>query len=191
MTSCRICLVVLALLCGVLSAAVTAQRPDRVALGAAISVANPRESGLETAVGAGPVLRLPPREGWGPSFGFSWLRLEDEVNEYRIRPIMAGVSYSLNRDRVWISPSLVAGIALNSVKDREDDDTLFELDNSFAWRPGVSVWYDLTDRVGLNTFLGYVVTRPDLRLEGLPDSSTIEFEADSLVWTAGFAVWVF
>jgi hypothetical protein len=75
---------------------------------------------------------------------------------------MAGLSYTLARDRISLSPSLVAGVAFNSVNAPDAgaaDGIAVEADTSFIWGPNLSVWVDLNRRVAINLSAGHVMTR--------------------------------
>jgi hypothetical protein len=81
---------------------------------------------------------------------------------------MAGLSYTIGGGRVSVSPGVVAGIAFNSVTITDTDAEVpagalaVGVDNSLAWRPGVSLWIDPSRRVALNLSAGYLMTGFDL-----------------------------
>ena len=55
------------------------------------------------------------------------------------------------RGRVSAGASIVAGYAFNSLDidtTRAGPDRAIAVGNSFAWRPGLSVWYDIAPRLG-------------------------------------------
>ena len=63
--------------------------------------------------------------------------------------------------------------------------------NSFAWRPGAWVWYDIFPRVGLNVFGGYLFTRPELTFADDESISSRRVNAGTAILSVGVAYWVF
>jgi hypothetical protein len=97
------------------------------------------------------------------------------MTRIHVKPIMVGLSYTLDSNRVSLSPSIVAGYAFNSlsVTDRGAVATLpVEVDNSLAWRIGASAWFDVSRRFALNVSGGYLMT--PLRLTVLEDSRLVK-----------------
>lgn len=182
----------LVLMCGS-AATAWAQVSRRVAIGGSIGIVEPPHENLDRAVVLGPIFAIRRGDGWGPAVGFSWYRTQDaeDLVEYRIRPVMAGVAYHVEAGRIRISPSVVAGYSFNRAKFKGQPPQNVDLKDGFAWRPGVSIWVDTDSRISLNTFVGYLVTRGDIDFgTGPGGSSSARFKADALIWTGGVAVWV-
>jgi hypothetical protein len=144
------------------------QAPSRLAIGGYFSVSNPAAADLESAWSVGPILRLGSGAGLGPAVAFDWygatLRAEPgrPAGRIRVRPIMAGLGYTVVAGRVSITPSLVGGYAFNRIvvpKTGAAARLAIDADNSVAWRPGVSVWIDTSRRTAANLSLGLLRTR--------------------------------
>jgi hyperosmotically inducible protein len=157
--------------------------PDLLAVGVSVGLSHPRSPALETRVAISPVIKLGSGEGLGVAVGFDWFQAEVQLaasgpaamTRIHVKPIMVGLSYTLDSDRVSLSPSIVAGYAFNSlsVTDRGAVASLpVEVDNSLAWRIGASAWFDVSRRFALNVSGGYLITR--LRLTVLEDSSLVK-----------------
>src|SRR5262245_8098670 len=107
--------VAVALLCASLAAPVAAQTEGRVSVGATVSYFQPTDSAVGSLVGFGPLVRLNPRDGWGLPAGFSWFRADlnnpsgasGPFATLRVRPLMAGVSYTVGKQPVLFGLSLV------------------------------------------------------------------------------------
>ena len=157
--------------------------PDLLAVGVSVGLSHPRSPALETRVAISPVIKLGSGEGLGVAVGFDWFQAEVQLaasgpaamTRIHVKPIMVGLSYTLDSGRVSLSPSIVAGYAFNSlsVTDRGAVATLpVEVDNSLAWRIGASAWFDVSRRFALNVSGGYLMT--PLRLTVLEDSSLVK-----------------
>lgn len=150
------------------------ERPARslLAVGVSLTRSDPRSGELAARTAAGPVVRLGSGTGLGVAIAFNWTasRLLDleaasprTLGVVRVRPIMGGVGYTWAIPRGTIGVSLVGGYSFNSLRlgDIEPGDVIaLQVDNSLAWRPGVSLWYDLGDRWALHGFGGYLVVHP-------------------------------
>lgn len=186
-----------------------AQTEGRVSVGASVTFVKPTGEGVDSAIGIGPLVRLNPRRGWGPAGAFNWFRADlqnpsgadGEFARLRIRPLMAGVAYTVGSGSVLTSFSVVAGPSFNSI-DFEDAflDSLpqgglapsIDVENSIAVRPGVNVTITVAPRVAIVGFGGYLFNRPDTVYR---DRSGAEFsnrwKADSVVVSAGLVYSLF
>jgi hypothetical protein len=173
----RALVVIALLLCTAVSTA--AQTQGRVSVGASVTWVNPTDSEVQSLLGWGPLVRLNPKKGWGIAGGLSWFLAAidnptgdggDFIN-LRVRPLMAGVAYTVGEQPVLVSFSIVAGPSFNKL---EFDDNFLkslppgsaqpELDanTSFAVRPGVSLTWTVAPRVAVVGFGGYMINRPDV-----------------------------
>ena len=197
----RVVLAAALLLCS--TSIAVAQTEGRVSVGASVTFVHPTSDGLDSAIGIGPLVRLNPRRGWGPAGAFNWFRADlqnpsgadGDFARLRIRPLMAGVAYSIGSGNVLTSFSVVAGPSFNSI-DFEDAflDNLpqggaapaIDVENSIAVRPGVNVTVTVAPRVAVIGFGGYLFNRPDTLYR---DRTGAEFrnqwKADSFVVSAG------
>jgi hypothetical protein len=157
--------------------------PGLLAVGVSAGLSYPRSPALEHRLAISPVIKLGSGEGLGFAVGFDWFQAEVRLvasgpaamTRIHVKPIMVGLSYTLDSDRVSLSPSIVAGYAFNSlsVTDRGAVATLpVEVDNSLAWRIGASAWFDVSRRFALNVSGGYLMT--PLRLTVLEDSRLVK-----------------
>jgi hypothetical protein len=176
--------------------------PDLLAVGVSVGLSHPRSPALETRVAISPMIKLGSGEGLGVAVGFDWFQAAVQLatsgpaamTRIHVKPVMVGLSYTLDSDRVSLSPSIVAGYAFNSVSvtDRGAVARLpVEVDNSLAWRIGASAWFDVSRRFALNVSGGYLITR--LRLTVLEDSSLVKQDqrGDTAIAHVGLAYRLF
>ncbi|HXH24300.1 MAG TPA: BON domain-containing protein [Vicinamibacterales bacterium] len=143
--------------------------PGLLAVGASLGWSVPRHVQLDSRTAVGPLIKLGSGRGLGLAVGFDWFTSDVEIAgggespaRVHVRPLMAGLSYTVRAGRVSVSPSLVAGYALNSLSitgtGPPGTALVVEVDNSFVWRPGMSAWIDLRRRWAVNASVGYVLT---------------------------------
>ena len=173
-----------------------------VAVGAGGALGLTPDERLGEGVGFGPILRLRPRNGLGPTIGFSWTRSSIDTTptgspglaDLVVRPVMGGVEYGVSRGRLSYGLSLVGGYAFNSIRvddQRSGPGRAIGVDNSFAARAGAGMWYDVTQRVGLNLFVGYRFTRPRVTFASDTETITRRLNGDAVVVSLGAAYWIF
>jgi hyperosmotically inducible protein len=170
-----------------------------LALGVSIGWSEPRRDTLEPSFRLGPLVRFGRGSGWGASVGFSWFGTDIAEGaaargHLRIRPVMVGPGYTLVRGRTQTSFAVVAGPAFNgySVDARGPvDGVVVDVAHSFAWRPGVSVWHDLSRRLAVNVFAGHVVTRPEATVLEGGQFFTRSLKADTSIVQIGLAYKIF
>lgn len=170
-----------------------------LAVGVALRRAIPTDESLHPAVTVGPLVRLGSGRGLGLGFGFGWFTAdlstpEAPLGRIRVRPVMAGLKYTIGGEDVSLGLSMVGGIAFNSLGGRrESPGPVWALDirDSFAWRPGASLWIELGPRTAFNLSGGYLVTRPRLALldEGREVTRTVR--GDALIVNAGLVYKLF
>ncbi len=149
-----------------------------MSVGGTVSRVFPTDSDVRPTTTFGPLVRLNPRRGWGPAGGFGWFRADiddpggrGDFARMRVRPIMAGVSYTVGPDKVLTSFSVVAGPSFNSIEFEDEflqrvagtgSPPSVDIENSFAVRPGVNVTVTVAPRVAIVGFGGYTFNRPDV-----------------------------
>jgi hyperosmotically inducible periplasmic protein len=176
--------------------------PGLLAVGVSAGLSYPRSPALEPRVAISPVIKLGSGEGLGVAVGFDWFQAEARLaasgpaamTRIHVKPVMVGLSYTLNSDRVSLSPSIVAGYAFNSLSVTDTGAVAglpVEVDNSLAWRIGASAWFDVSRRFALNVSGGYLITR--LRLTVLEDSSLVKQDqrGDTVIAHVGLAYRLF
>jgi hypothetical protein len=180
-----------------------AQTEGRISVGGSVSRIVPTDSDVAPLTAVGALARLNPRRGWGPAGAFNWFRADIENPDggggdfarLRIRPLLAGVAYTIGPDKVLTSFSIVAGPSFNRIDFRDEflDSVAgsgaapaIDIENSFVVRPGVNVTITVAPRVAIVGFGGYVWNRPDVFYR---DTSGTEFrnrwKADAVVLSIG------
>jgi hypothetical protein len=192
----------IALLLVSMASSAAAQTEGRVGVGGSITFVKPTDNDVNSVFGGGPLVRLNPRKGWGIAGALNWFRSDlDNPNgdsgdfaRLRIRPLMAGVSYTVGEQPLLVSFSIVAGPSFNKFTFRDDFlnglpsglRPTADVETSFAVRPGVSVTYSVAPRVGLVGFGGYMISRPDIVYRDIAGQEyRNRWKADALVLSVG------
>ena len=173
-----------------------------IALGASGRLTRPSGSRLGTALAGGPLLRLRPRNGLGPTIAFNWMNADVEsgpaggpaLAALQLRPVMVGVEYGIARGRFAAGASVVGGYSFNGLSidtERAAAGRAIAVRNSLVWRPGVGVWWDVSPRIGINGFYGYLFTRPAVTFASDTDVATERLRVDAAVLSVGVAYWIF
>ena len=164
--------IVTAIVCTVSS--VSAQTEGRVSVGGSMTFNHTTDSDVAQTTTFGPLVRLNPHKGWGPAGALNWFRadLDDpgggtgDFARLRIRPLMAGVSYTVGAGAVLTSFSIVAGPSFNKAEFQHGytagSGESIRAENSVAVRPGVGVTWTVARRVAIVGFGGYLINRPDI-----------------------------
>ncbi len=184
-----------------------APRPEEgpariVGLGGSVRLTRPSETTLERTLVVGPLLRLRPRNGLGPTVAFNWTNTGIETGPggrpglaaIGLRPVMGGVELGSVRGRFWAGASVVAGYSFNKLNvdtARVGPGRAIAVGNSFVWRPGAAVWIDVTRRIGINVFGGYLFTSPKVTFASDTSIATERVDAGSVVVSVGVAYWIF
>ncbi|HVL69316.1 MAG TPA: hypothetical protein VM364_18810 [Vicinamibacterales bacterium] len=196
------CLVVVLLPPGV-----SAQTRGTVGAGVTVSAVVPASAELTTEPRVRPTLRRMPARGWGVAMALNWFDAEVDaasaggsgrLGRLATRPLMAGIGYTAVSGRVGVSPSVVAGPALNTLAvDQRLADTFavagsgFETrvgSVSFAVRPGLSVTYALAPRLALTGFGGYLFNQPEVTLATPTGERRIRWNGNGVVVSGGIVV---
>ena len=176
--------------------------PTWLAVGGSMGWSGPRATALQTRVTVSPLVRLGSGSGFGPAIGFDWFQADVRsrdaqgaiLSRVHVKPFMIGAGYTLAGERVSVSPSVVGGLAFNSLTITDTGAAAgvpVEVDNGVAWRPGVTVWYELSRRLALNVSGGHVMTR--LRITLLDGGRLVRRRerGDTTIVHAGLAYKVF
>jgi hypothetical protein len=195
-------LIAAAILCA--ASPVFAQTEGRFSVGASITVNSTTDADVGSATTFGPLVRLNPRKGWGPAGAFNWFRpeLQDPAGgsgdfaQLRVRPLMAGVSYTVGSEAVLISFSVVGGPSFNKAEFHGSYITgageSIDAENSIAVRPGVGVTWTVARRVAVIGFTGYLVNRPDIVYrDRFGQEINNRWKADAVVLSVGVVYSVF
>jgi outer membrane protein with beta-barrel domain len=196
----RVLLALALLACSVGSA--EAQTEGKVSVGGSITYVKPTDSEVQSLVGGGPLVRLNPRKGWGFAGGLSWFRAnldnpaggDEPFARLRVRPLMAGVAYTVGNQPTLVSFSIVAGPSFNSLDFRDSflaslppgPQPSLDAENSFAVRPGVGLTYTVASRVAIIGFAGYMINRPNVTYTDITGQEfRNRWKADSILLSVG------
>ncbi len=174
----------------------------RVGIGVGLGYANSTDDDLGNTTLVGPIFRLAPKAGWGPTLALGWFTTdlkrgpggEPGLARLSVKPILGGMAYTVLRGRLSTSFSLTGGYVFNGLDvdtDRVDVNRAIDVGNSLAGRAGVSVWYELTRRIGINVSGGYVATRPEVTFISGDVIRKATVRADATVVGAGLTFWIF
>jgi hypothetical protein len=188
-----------------------AQTEGRVGVGGSITFNQTTDDGVDSVLNGGPLIRLNPKKGWRIAGALNWYRADlenplqtagttTEFARLRVRPLMAGVSYTVGNQPVLVSFSIVAGPSFNRVSFRDgylnslpsSARPSADTETSFAVRPGVSVTYTVARRVGIVGFGGYMINRPDITYRA-PTGEEFHnpWKADAVVLSIGAVYSIF
>jgi hypothetical protein len=188
-----------------------AQSEGKISVGGSVTLVQPTDDDVDSVVGIAFVARLNPRRGWGPAAAFNWFRADlanpsgggGDFARLRVRPLLAGVAYSIESGRLMTSFSIVAGPSFNKV-DFEDDflSTVLpppggnppeiDVETSLAVRPGVNLTLTVAPRVAVVGFGGYLFNRPDVVYRDLFGTEFRDrWKADAFVLSAGMVYSLF
>jgi hypothetical protein len=193
---------------------VSGQSAGKVAIGGSIGTRiAPGSDVAGDAVGVGLLWRLGhSKEGFGWDWGLNWFGSDVdhsfagtpafELGELRIRPLMAGYGYTHLIGPIAIKGSVQGGYAFTSFKaatsaadvyrDRLGARSLStDAANTFVVRPQVSVWRDVSPKVGVNVFAGYMIARPILTISTTLGEERQRIRADMFMLKMGVVYSVF
>ncbi len=172
-----------------------------LAVGASVSRSNPEAGSLASRASVGPLFRFGSGRGLGVAIGFSWFHAAlvgaapgQTLGRVHVKPIMAGLGYTLRSGRVSVSPSIVAGPAFNSASvsgSGPADRVAVSVDNSLAWRPAVSVWIELNRWAALNLTAGQVRTDLDVTFVDGGQLVRQQVPGNTVILQAGLAYKIF
>jgi hyperosmotically inducible protein len=173
-----------------------------LALGMSTAVIDPTDDGLARDVVVGPFVRLSPRRGVRPAIGFGWFGTtivtgpsgKPGLAVLRIKPVMGGIEYTVSDAPVAVSLSVVGGYSFNSMdldSDTAGPHRAIATSDSLAWRGGVSAWFDLAPRLGLNLFGGVLMTRPQVTFANDAVIEQTHVPITAPIVSVGIGYWVF
>ena len=114
-----------------------------------------------------PLFRVRSTPGLHPTFGLNWVMTDLEMSmqtddgiagRLRLRPLMAGFSYTWINGHFSVSPRLIAGYSFNRFSGAES----ISARDSFASKAELQIWRDLNSRVGVLGSIGYLFARPEV-----------------------------
>ena len=177
---------------------VFAQAENRISVGVSTTVNRTTDDDVDNPIGFGPLVRVNPRVGWGPAGAFNWFKADlrnpdggtGDFARLRVRPLMAGIAYTVSSGPVLTSFSIVGGPSFNKAEFRESYGgrviEYIDADNSWAIRPGVGAIWMVAPRVGVVGFAGYLVNRPEVTYrDRFGTAFNDRWKADSVVLSLG------
>lgn len=195
------------LLCCASATPAYAQLRGKFAVGVSVTTLKPEASELSTKVRIVPTVSRVPSKGWGIALGLNWfeadvdggfVNLDDRLAKVNVRPLMAGVGYTAVRGRLSVTPSLIAGPSLNTLKIDDEWTDQFAVGGddfdtkanvySVAVRPGMSVTYAVAPRLGLTAFGGYLFNRPEFKVLTPTGETRTRWKTDGVALSAGVVV---
>jgi hypothetical protein len=175
-----------------------AQTEGRVSVGGSFTFNHTTDADVGSTTTVGPLIRLNPHKGWGPAGAFNWFRsdLSDPAGvtgdfaQLRVRPLMAGLSYTVGSNATLISFSIVGGPSFNQAEFHHSyvagSTESIHAANSIAVRPGVGVTWTVARRVAVIGFGGYLFNRPDVVYRNrFGEQINDRWKADAVVLSMG------
>lgn len=146
--------------------------------------------GLDGAFKVAPLVRVRFAPGLGPAAALGGYRagFADGEGRLRVRTLMAGPAYSIERGRITASVALLAGYAFSRLEGGAPGQ---RLRGSHAFQPTLGVWYDVSEKLGVRVSAGYLLTRLPLTVAGPGGPRSTRVRADALVLRVGLAYAVF
>jgi len=181
-------------------------------VGAGVTFNRPSSSDGHPAQGIAFVYRWHSfHSGWGPTIGIDWhstdfdrsLRsVSTPLGSLRTRAILGGYGHTERFAHRFSASANVSGgysfndfsqstLAVPSFKNAGVSLLGVSVDNSWVFKPDVSVWYDVFRHVGVGVSLAYLVSRPNETLTTATGVQVDRLKADTWELTAGitFGVW--
>jgi hypothetical protein len=150
----------------------------RFLIGLSVSHVLTPDSDLGQRWSLSPVIRKTPRRyGWSPIIGLNWYTgdiavpiggQQTVVGRIRLRPVMAGIGYSIGRGPTRTTLGVAGGYAFNSAAVAQDlpagTTAAISVTNAWVVRPSVTLTYAVTRRLAVLTSVGYVYMKPTIRV---------------------------
>ena len=150
-------------------------------------------------------------EGWKWQYGLGWYSTDiawqiggerTEIGKLSVKPIMAGYGYTHVMGRKSVSAGISGGYAFNKLtQGAELEDIVqartsargatIDVGNAWVLRPGVSFWYNMNEKIGLNVGAHYIISRPRVTFTSSSGSESRRIDADMFSVKAGIAYSIF
>ncbi len=149
--------------------------------------------------------------GWGYDWALNWYDTEVtrsiagaaiDVGDLHVRPLMVGYGYTYVRGRTAVSGSLLGGYAFASLAMRPRAADLYRdrfgarspaahASNTFVTKPQLTLWHDVSEKVGVSVSAGYILARPMVTIRSGAGSDRRRFRADMVSLKIGAVYSVF
>lgn len=188
---------------------VFAQLQGTTTLGIGVSTIRPDAPELSTRMKVRPAIGRVPSRGLGLVVALNWFDADlsgeivnssGSLGSLAIRPLMLGLGYTYVNGRIGISPSIVAGGALNTLDIHDDRPDVAVTGTSIeehvgsisrVVRPAVGVTLALAPRLGVTASAGYLFNRPHFTLRTPAGERRIQLNAGGVVLSAGAVISLF
>jgi hypothetical protein len=191
---------------------VSAQSTGRIAAGLGFTGRQPIRDDSRGSAGVNFIWRLGQgREGWGYRYGLNWYStyLERTIGDtstqfgkLSVRPIMGGYGYTHLMGRAAVSTNVLAGYAFTGFSmdslAREKYRALVggpnihsDVRNTAVIKPEVSAWINLSDKLGANLGVGYMIARPEVTITSVAGRDRRRVVADTLMIKIGLVYSVY
>jgi hypothetical protein len=194
--------------------AASAQSKGRVAVGIGMGVRGSPDEGASAGLGRpGLIWRIGHgSEGWGVRYGLNWFSTQlhqpvgpanMELGRIRVRTIMGGYGYQKRIGRrTLVGGGVLAGYGLTSVNVNPQFEETYRRTlgvnsisvrtrNTFVLRPEMSVWIDLTEKMGLNISSNFMMARPEVTVFTPMGPDTRRVRADTFSLRVGAVYSIF
>jgi hypothetical protein len=183
-----------------------AQTEGRIGVGASVTVNNTTDGDVANVYNVGPLVRVNPRRGWRYAAALNWYRADlsnpDGTDapfaRLQVRPLMAGIGYTVGPPRTLVNFSIVAGPSFNKARFKDEfreqtaGSPLIEAKTSVALRPGISITQSVAPRVGVVGFAGYMINRPEVIYRSTTGQQVEDrWRGDSVVLSVGVVYSIF
>jgi len=189
-----------------------AQTKGKIAVGAQVSKRASTGPEAHGHLGLGLLWRVGhSKTGFGWDWGLNWYSADidrsiggimTELGELNVKPILGGYGYTHVIGRTAISAKAFAGYGFSSAtmtpsagdayRDRLGARSItIDASNAFVMKPEVSVWQDLSEKIGLQASFGYMVARPHVAIRSTLGQDKRRVNADMLMFKVGMVYSIF
>ena len=149
--------------------------------------------------------------GWGWTWSFNWFSTDidrpigpriTELGELSVKPVMVGYGYRYAIDAVSVELNATAGYAFTSFHltpqaiDAYRDvlgarSMSADAANTLVARPEVGIWFDVTQKFGVNVNAGYMFARPRVTIHSSVANESQRIRADMFSVKIGMVYRIF
>jgi hypothetical protein len=177
-----------------------AQTLGRFAVGGNLGHRSASDQTLSSRTSPGLLWRIGhSHTGWHWSYGLGWFSTDlslpvgggddTDFGELHVRPFMGGYGYTRVFGRTAVSANLNGGPAFvsfalkstahDAYRDRLGARSLSaDVGNTLVVKPTLGVWYDLSEKIGINVSAGYTVARPKMTISSTAGDEVQRLRAD-------------
>lgn len=142
------------------------------------------------------------KPGWHPTFGLNWFSANvgdalgssfQQFARVNVKPLMVGYGYTRMAGRAALSANVLAGYSIASVRLSDQGSHVFtaKIRGGLVMNPELSLWVNLSKKIGLNLNANCMIARPRLTLANEFGSVTDRVRADMLMFKVGVVYSIF